>query len=114
MIPGMGAGMNPKAMAKAMKQMGIDSEELSATRVIIEQEGSKLVIENPQVTKITMQGQASFQVVGDVSEQTMIKEEDIKMVVDSANCSEEDAKQALEEANGDIAEAILKLQEGKE
>lgn len=114
MIPGMGAGMDPRQMQRAMKQMGIDSKEISATRVIIEQEGKKIIIDEPQVTQISMQGQQSFQVAGRVSEQAALKEEDVKMVVDSVNCSEDEAKKALEKSNGDIAEAILDLQEKKE
>ncbi|MFH1306506.1 MAG: nascent polypeptide-associated complex protein [Candidatus Micrarchaeota archaeon] len=109
MIPGMG-GMDPKSIARAMKQMGIQNEEIPAKKVIIEQEGGKIIIENPQVVKISMQGQLSFQISGKVSEQAGINEEDVKMVASSANVSEEKAKKALQEANGDIAEAILKLQ----
>ena len=36
------------------------------------------------------------------------------MVMNQCNVSKEDAKKALEECNGDIAEAILKLEEEKE
>ena len=39
-----------------------------------------------------------------------ISDEDITTVIDQANCSREDAIGALEEANGNIAEAIMKLQ----
>jgi nascent polypeptide-associated complex subunit alpha len=114
MIPGMGGGLDPKQMQRAMRQMGIDSKEISANRVIIEQDTKKIVIEDPQVTLITMQGQKSFQIAGKVIEQAQINDDDIKMVAESANCSEEDAKNALEQNDGDIAEAILKLQEKKE
>jgi len=101
--------MDPKAMARAMSQMGIKTEELTATRVVIEMEGSQLVIENPQVTKITMQGQASFQIAGQVVEKSSLSLDDVKMVMQNAGVDEASARQALEEASGDIAGAIMKL-----
>ena len=52
MIPG---GMDPKKMVQLMKQMGIDSKEISAKKVVIETDEGSLIIEEPQVTQITMQ-----------------------------------------------------------
>jgi len=102
-------GMDPRKMAQLMKQMGIDSEELSAKRVVIETDDEKLIIEEPQVTKITMQGNISFQIAGKVHKEESISEDDVKMVVEQAGVSEEKAKEALKESKGDIAEAIMKL-----
>jgi nascent polypeptide-associated complex subunit alpha len=111
MIPG---GMDPKKMQAIMKQMGIKSEEIAATKVIIETEaGSALVIENPQVTQITMQGQKSFQIAGDVRTEARVSEGDVKLVMEKAGCSEEAARGALEKSGGDIAEAILTLSGGE-
>lgn len=105
-------GLNPKKMQALMKQMGMNQEEIDASRVIIEKnDNSKIIIENPSVSKISMQGQETFQIVGDVSEETgeiEISEEDIKAVMEKTNCSEDQAKEALEET-GDLAETILKL-----
>ncbi len=113
MIPNLG-GMDPKAMARMMKQMGVQSEDIDASRVIIEQKnGSHLVISSPSVVKITVQGQPSFQISGQVSVKASISEEDVKMVMESASVDEKTARSALEEAKGDIAEAIMKLQEKK-
>jgi len=112
MLPGMG-GMDPKQMGKLMSQMGIKTEEISALRVIIEKEGSKIIIESPQITKISMKGDSSYQISGKVVEESAISDEDVKMVAEQAGCSTEDAKKALEDCNGDIAEAIVKLQENK-
>ena len=110
MIPGMG-GMNPKKIQGMMKQLGINSEDIEAERVIIEKSDSKIIIENPSIQKIKMQGQESWQIVGDAREETGITEEDIKMVMEKTGKSEKDSKQALEESEGDIAEAIIKLSE---
>ena len=110
MIP----GMDPKKMQQAMKQMGISSEEIDAKSVIIETQDSRLIIEEPQVVKITMQGQSSFQISGTVRKEEKTSEEDVKMVAEQAEVSEEKAKEALKDAKGDIAEAIMTLKEGKE
>ena len=113
MFGGLGGlgGMDPKKMKGLMKQMGINQEEIEASRVIIEKEGGKIVIENPSVQKITMQGQTSFQIAGEISEEAEgIREEDIAMVAEKTGKSKAEAKKALEETN-DIAEAIVKLSE---
>lgn len=95
-----------------MKQMGIAQAEISASRVIIEKtDGGKIVIENPSVTRIKMQGNESFQISGDtneVEEEEDFSEEDVKTIMEKTGCSEEDAINTLEET-GDLAEAIMKL-----
>lgn len=104
MIP----NLDPKLMKAAMKRMGIKQEDVAATEVVIKGEGQNIVIKNPQVTKIMMGGQESFQITGDV-EELSFSEEDIKTVAQQANVPEEDAKKALLETKGDLAEAIMKL-----
>ncbi len=103
-------GMDPKNMAKVMKQMGIKSEELGATKVTIElREGGRLVIFEPTVVQIEMQGEKSFQISGKVQEEQEAGEDDIRMVMEAAGCSREEAQNALRETEGDIAEAIIHL-----
>jgi nascent polypeptide-associated complex subunit alpha len=107
MIP----GINPKQMQAVMKQMGMSQTDIPSSRVIIEKEdGGKIVINNPSVVKIKMQGQESFQINGDISEETSEKfsKNDLKIVMEKTNCSEKEAKKALEET-GDLADAIMKL-----
>jgi len=101
-------GMNPKLMKQAMQRMGIKQEELDAEEVIIKLKDKKLVIKNPNVSKINMQGHETFQITGDVSEESSYNEDDIKTVMEQTECSEEEAKEALEKYD-DIAEAILNL-----
>ncbi|RMD65652.1 nascent polypeptide-associated complex protein [Candidatus Pacearchaeota archaeon] len=108
MLPGLG-GVSPKRMQSMLKQLGIEQEEIEAKRVIIEKADGKIVIENPSVQRITMQGQESFQVVGEVREEKGVSEEDIKLVQEKTGVSEESARKALEKTGGDIAEAILEL-----
>ena len=109
---GMG-GMDPAKMAGMMKKLGINQEEIDAERVIIEKrDGDKIVIDNPSVQKVTMQGQDSFQIAGDVSEESSgLSEDDVKLVVEKTGKNEEEVRKVLEEVNGEVAEAIVKLGE---
>jgi len=106
-------GVNPKQMAGMMKKMGIAQTELPVKRVIFEMDDSNLVIEDPSVIKISMQGQVSYQVAGDAVEQSAesFSEDDVKMVIEQTGKSEDEVRAALEESDGDIAEAIMALKE---
>jgi len=103
-------GMNPKLMKQAMKKMGVKETPIDASEVIIKTPEGDLVIRNPQVSKVVMMGQETFQIVGEAELESGISDEDIQTVMGQANCSEDEAKKALEEADGDIAKAILDLQ----
>lgn len=103
-------GMDPKKMQAMMRQMGIKQEEIEATRVIIEKIDGRIVIENPGVTKITMQGQESWQITGEVHEEAAgVSIEDVQMVMEKTGKSESEVRAALEVSGGDIAQAILDL-----
>lgn len=106
MIPGMGK----RQMEKMMKQMGIQAEGVEANEVVIKTRDKEIVITEPQVTKIKMGGQDTFQIAGKVSERAKEKfsKEDVKMIMDQTGASEEEARKALQE-EGDMAAAIMKL-----
>jgi len=110
MIPGLG-GMNPKKMAGMMKQLGIKQEEVNAQRVVIEKEDGNIVIENPEVVKVVMQGRESWQITGKAVEEVNGKfsDEDVKLVIEKTQATEDEVRKVLEEVDGDIAEAIVKL-----
>jgi nascent polypeptide-associated complex subunit alpha len=101
-------GMNQAMMKQAMKKMGIKQEELDASEVIIKLKDKNLIIRNPAVTKINMQGQESFQIVGEVEEKENVNEDDIKTVIEQTNCSRKEAIEALKKYD-DIAESIISL-----
>jgi nascent polypeptide-associated complex subunit alpha len=103
--------INPKQMEGMMKKMGIAQTEINSSRVIIECEDKNIIIENPSVVKIKMQGNESFQISGDVSEEeaSVFTKEDIQMVIEKTGKSEEKVIEALEKTEGDIAEAIIEL-----
>ena len=102
--------MDPRAMQKLMKQMGIKSEQIDAERVVIETKEENIIINNPQVTKIVANGTEVFQISGAVVYEEKINEEDVELVMQKANVNREKAIEALKETNS-IAEAILKLKE---
>ncbi len=89
--------------------MGMSQDEIEASKVIIEKEdGNKIIIESPSVTKIKMQGQESYQITGDSYEEKGISKEDIQTIIDKTNCSEEEAENSLRKT-GDLAESIIEL-----
>ena len=107
-------GMSPKQMKRMMKQLGIKMQELEGVKeVVIRFENKEIVIREPIVTAIVAMGEKSYQIVGkeEVREVLNIPEEDIKLVMEQTGVDYETAKKALEETKGDLAEAILKLQE---
>ncbi len=106
--------MNPRKMQQMMKKMGMQQQEIPAIEVIIKTEDKEIVITEPSVSKVNMMGQETFQISGQIHEREIssepnISEDDVKTVMEQAECSEDEAKQALEETSGDLAEAILKL-----
>ncbi len=105
MIP----GMNPKMMKKLMKQL--NAEEIDADEVVIKAGNRKIIVKNPQVVKMTVSGQETFQVMGNISEEEEINPDDVKMIVENTGCPEKEAIAALAETKGDIAEAIIKIKE---
>ena len=106
--------MNTRKAAQMMKKMGIQQQEIDATEVIIKTPEKELVINNPQVSKVNMMGQETFQIVGGVEERAVssepeINEEDVKTVMDQAGVSEEEAKEAIKRNDFDLAKAIMEL-----
>ncbi len=109
MMPG-----NQRQMKRMMKKMGMKTEEIDATRVIIETSEKNLIFEDTQVVCIDVQGQKTYQIVGTPKEEmaegkVAIPEEDVKLVATHASVTEEEARAALEKVNGEPAEAIILL-----
>jgi nascent polypeptide-associated complex subunit alpha len=126
-----GGGMNPRKMQQMMEQMGIDVDEIDATEVVITREdGTELVFDDPDVTKMDARGQETYQILGEPSERDAaesageieagddadddgddgIPQGDIDIVVQRTGASESDARSALEAADGDLAAAIERLE----
>ncbi len=103
--------INPKMIQETMKRMGISQTPIDAKRVVFEMEGNNLVIDEPSVTKIMMQGQETYQVAGEAREESTesFSERDVEMVMEKTGKGEEDVRGALENNHGDIALTIMEL-----
>jgi nascent polypeptide-associated complex subunit alpha len=119
-------------MKQAMRKMGISTEELTDVQeIIILTKTKEYVFKEAEVTIMTVQGQKTFQVVGEpevkprsaaaakpgMSVQTLpaeagLPEEDITLVMDQTGASREKAIEALMATDGQPAEAILKIMAG--
>lgn len=106
-------GINPGQMKAMMSKMGIKQEEIDAVRVIIEKGDGKIIIEPANVIKMTMQGQANWQITGEMREESSevaISEDDVNLVMEKTGKSEKEVRKVLEKTK-DIAEAIVQLSE---
>lgn len=106
-------GINPGQMKAMMKQMGIKQEEIDAERVVIECKDKKIIIEPASVQKITMQGQGSWQITGNVREESNeveFSDEDIQLVMEQTGKSEKEIKASLSKTR-DLAQSIEELSE---
>ena len=103
--------INPKQMQAMMKKMGISQVPIDAKRVIIECEDKNIIIDEPSVLKVNMQGQQTFQITGEEREESSqsFSDDDVTMVVEKTGKSEEEVREFLENNAGDIALAIMEL-----
>ena len=104
--------INQKALAGAMKRMGLQQVDLDAQEAIIRLAEHDLVFRHPQVVKVVMMGQETYQLIGTPEKRTRetvpeITEEDVKTVVEQAHVDAHAALAALQRTKGDIAQAIL-------
>ncbi len=117
--------MNPREQKRMMQRMGMNMDTVAdVQQVIIRTAGKDIVIDEPEVAILQVQGQKMYQVIGgQVSEQApsaritagapakpAFSDEDVQLVADQTGKSLERAKEALIEADGDLAKAILLLQ----
>jgi nascent polypeptide-associated complex subunit alpha len=104
-----------------MQRMGMSMDGVDdVTEVVIRTPSKEIVIEQPEVAMLNMQGQKIYQVVGGTvterkperttSSKPAVSEEDVRLVADQTGKSVEEAKNALIECEGDLAKAILLLQ----
>lgn len=116
--------MNPREQKRMMQRMGMNMDSVAdVNQVIIRTATKDIVIDEPEVAILQVQGQKMYQIIGgQVSEQAPSKygtsaaakpafsDEDVQLVADQTGKSLEKAKEALEECGGDLAKAILLLQ----
>lgn len=109
--------VSPREARRMMQRMGMSMTAIEDVKeVAIKTLDKEIVITEPEVAVLTVQGQKIYQVTGGkVTEKTVerkliIPEEDVRLVADQTGKSLEEARKALEESQGDLAKAILLLQ----
>ncbi len=97
--------------------MGMNMDSVTDVKeVVIRTPEKEIIIEQPEVAILQVQGQKIYQVAGGkVSEKAAergfkVSEEDARLVADQTGKSVDEARKALEESQGDLAKAILLLQ----
>jgi nascent polypeptide-associated complex subunit alpha len=107
--------MNPRKMKQMMDKLGMQMEPLEGVeRIVITTGKGNLVFDAAEVVAMTMQGVRTFQITGEPRFEpraTAVSEEDVRLVMEQTKAPEEKARRILAETKGDIAEAILRLQE---
>jgi len=103
---------------RMMQKMGMKMDEVpDVSSVIIRTASKEIVIDEPSVTVINVQGQTMYQIAGGrVSEaqpqppaETGPSDADVQLVAQQTGKSMEESRRALLEAGGDLAKAILAL-----
>jgi nascent polypeptide-associated complex subunit alpha len=107
--------MDNRQARRMMERMGLNMNEIKDVKeVIILTQEKEIHLERASVYEIKAKDTRVFQVTAEtVTEKAVaipkFTEEDVSLVITSANVSRERAVSALNEANGDIALAILRL-----
>ena len=114
--------VNLRELKRMLKRYGVEVEELQGVKeVTISAEDFDIVIKDPQVAILNLGQQKVVQVVCSSLERVKrehreapklsVVEEDVEFVIEQTGASREEAIQAIAEAGGDVARAIMILQE---
>ena len=113
--------VNPREARRMMQRMGMSMDSVpEVTQVIVKTATKDIIIDEPEVAILNMQGQKVYQVMGGrvtekaavVEKKLAIPDEDVQLVAGQTGKCVEAARKALEESGGDLAKAILLLQSG--
>ena len=106
---------------RMMQKMGLKIDESEGvTEVQIRTATREIIIKEPVVTSVVVQGQRMYQVTGGSAlertpsaeaGQPEVPEEDVNLVATQTGKTVGEAKVALKESGGDLAEAILRLKQ---
>src|SRR2546428_6690103 len=101
-----------------MQRMGMQVQQLDeVTKVIMETPTKRIIIDNPEVAIVTVQGQTVYQVGGGTAREEgpagASTQEDAKLVASQAGVSVDEAAKALQQSGGDLAQAIIVLKQKK-
>ncbi|MCS7132244.1 MAG: nascent polypeptide-associated complex protein [Nitrososphaeria archaeon] len=113
-----------RMQARMLGNVGLNLKELgTAEEVVIRLQDKELVLRNPSVVEMKIEGESIYQIIGGEPEERTPKvveertyepsQEDVALVAVQAGVSEDEARGALVEAGGDLAKAILLLKSRK-
>ena len=110
--------MSPREQQRMMQKMGLQVQQLDdISRVIMETSTKRIIIDNPEVATVSVQGQTIYQVGGgSMREEGLVNQpsvDDAKLVASQAGVSQEEASEALRRSGGDLAQAIILLKQKK-
>ena len=103
---------------RMMQKMGMKMDEVpDVSSVIIKTASKEIVIDEPSVTMINVQGQTMYQIAGgrvsEAQQQPSVEagasDADVQLVAQQTGKSMEESRKALQDARGDLAKAILAL-----
>jgi nascent polypeptide-associated complex subunit alpha len=114
--------VNLRELRRMLKRYGVEVEELQGVKeVTISAEDYEIVIRDPQVAILNLGQQKVVQILCSSLERVRretreapgpaVAEEDVEFVVEQTGVSREEATRAIAEAGGDVARAIMILQE---
>jgi len=114
--------VNLRELRRMLKRYGVEVEELQGVKeVTISAEDYEIVIRDPQVAILNLGQQKVVQILCSSLERVRretreapgpaVAEEDVEFVVEQTGVSREEAARAIAEAGGDVARAIMILQE---
>lgn len=107
----LGKKPSEKQIQELMKKMNINVQEIKAEEVIIKCADKTIIVSQPEVMLTKMMGKEVFQVTGEISEASQVREEDIRLVMEKTGKDRDIVAKKLEELNNDLAKAILELRE---
>ena len=113
--------MNPREANRMMQRMGMQVQQVDdVTRVVIEAASKKIIIDEPEVAIVTVQGQKMYQIGGGRSREeaapvapVATSQDDAMLVAAQAGVSVDEATNALRQSSGDLAQAIILLKQKK-
>ncbi|MEM2007338.1 MAG: nascent polypeptide-associated complex protein [Sulfolobales archaeon] len=115
---------NVRELKRMLKKYGIDVRELPEIRkVTMSAGGYDIVVKDPQVAVLNVGQQTIIQIVCSGLEKVekepetkafpQVSEDDIQFIMDQTGATRDEVIKTLSEEGGDIARAIMRLQEKK-
>ena len=106
-----GGKPDPKKVEQIMKKLNMKVQQIEAEEVVIRTKDKDIIISRPEIMLADMMGREVYQVSGEVSERTLVNEDDVRMVMDKTGKDRDTVVKKLEELDNDLAKAIMELKE---